>query len=89
MSVVRCWSVVVEGALVRVELEWLAAEVVAGLPPVGREEVRVLLDDVARRPEEWPAPGGEEAVDVFGGRCWVTVVAYVDGLEVRDVGWCG
>ncbi|MFG2404220.1 hypothetical protein ACGFR8_07750 [Streptomyces brevispora] len=73
----------------RVGLEWLAAEVVAGLPSAGREEVRLLLEGVLRRPEEWPVPGGEESADVFGARCWVTVVAYRGELEVRDVGWCG
>jgi hypothetical protein len=74
----------------RVDLEWLTVEVLAELPTLdGREEVRALIADVLRRPELWPTPGGEEAADVFGGRCWVTVVAYLDGIEVRDIGWCG
>ncbi|MFJ1695699.1 hypothetical protein ACIOHC_11195 [Streptomyces sp. NPDC088252] len=73
-----------------VELEWLAAEVMAELPTAdGRDEVRALIADVLRCPELWPAPGGEELADVFGGSCWVTVVAYLDGIEVRDIGWCG
>ncbi|MFF1962954.1 hypothetical protein ACFVW5_04900 [Streptomyces sp. NPDC058232] len=74
----------------RVELEWLATEVIAELPTAqARIEVRSLIVDVLRHPELWPAPGGEEAADVFGGRCWVSVVAYLDGIEVRDIGWCG
>ncbi|MFD9603833.1 hypothetical protein [Streptomyces sp. NPDC059970] len=73
----------------RVELERLAAEVVAGLPSAGREEVQLLLDDVVPRPEEWPAPGGEAMADVFAMRCWVSFVAYLGGAEVRDVGRMG
>lgn len=73
-----------------VQLEWLALEVLAELPNAGaRSEVEALLDEVAGCPWAWPAPGGEECVDFFGSRCWVSVVAYLDGLEVRDVGWCG
>lgn len=73
-----------------VQLEWLALEVLAELPDAGaRAEVEELLDAVASCPGQWPAPGGEECVDFFGARCWVSVVAYADGLEVRDVGWCG
>lgn len=36
-----------------------------------------------------PGTGGEEVADLFGARCWVSVVAYDDGVEVRDIGWCG
>lgn len=69
-------------------LEWLAAEVMAELPDRARVEVAAVLLDVAQHPGLWPAPGGEETADVFGPSCWVSVVAYADGLEVRDVGWC-
>ncbi|MET7527251.1 hypothetical protein [Streptomyces sp900116325] len=67
----------------RVELEWLATEVIAELPTA---QART---EVLRHPELWPAPGGEELADVFGSRCWVSVVSYRDGLEVRDIGWFG
>ncbi|MBK3596287.1 hypothetical protein JHN60_29345 [Streptomyces sp. MBT51] len=70
-------------------LEWLAAEVMEELPVRARGEVAEVLVEVARHPEWWPAPGGEETVDFFGPYCWASVVAYADGLEVRDVGWCG
>ncbi|WP_326734025.1 hypothetical protein [Streptomyces sp. NBC_01022] len=73
-----------------VRLEWLAAEVMEGLPSSeARAEVEVLLTDVAARPEWWPRPGGEEVADAFGVQCWVSFVAYLDGVEVRDVGWAG
>ncbi|MEE1804858.1 hypothetical protein [Streptomyces sp. BE133] len=72
-----------------VQLEWLAAEVMVGLPSdEARAAVRDLCAEVAACSERWPAPGGEEAADVFGSRCWVSIAAYADGLEVRDVGWC-
>ncbi|MFF8717139.1 hypothetical protein ACF07T_37780 [Streptomyces sp. NPDC015184] len=71
-----------------VRLEWLAEEVMAGLPSAGaRAEVQDLLVDVAGHPGRWPAPGGEEVLDAFGARCWISCVAYLDGLEVRDIGW--
>ncbi|MGW2182700.1 hypothetical protein ACWCXX_32395 [Streptomyces sp. NPDC001732] len=71
-------------------LEWLAAEVMDGLPSAAaRSAVKDLLVDVAKRPDRWPTPGGEDVVDVFGSRCWVSYVAYRDGLEVRDIGWAG
>lgn len=73
----------------RVELEWLALEVVAGLPPAGRTELRLLMNDLVRQPDAWPTVGGDEVADFFGVRCWVSVVAYRGVLEVRDVGWCG
>ena len=73
-----------------VQLERLAVEVLAELPDDDTQAaVQDLLHDVAGRSEEWPAPGGEEIADFFGPYCWVSVVAYADGLEVRDVGWCG
>ncbi|WP_326768625.1 hypothetical protein OG978_32540 [Streptomyces sp. NBC_01591] len=73
-----------------VALEWLAVEALAELPDdQARGEVQGVIDEVARDRSSWPAAGGEEAVDVFGSRCWVTVAAFADGLEVRDVGWCG
>ncbi|MGW2177698.1 hypothetical protein ACWCXX_06280 [Streptomyces sp. NPDC001732] len=74
----------------RAVLEWLAAEVIAELPTAqARDEVQELIDEVVQDPVRWPAPGGEDSADMFGSRCWVTVVAYLDGIEVRDNGWCG
>ncbi|MGW7712152.1 hypothetical protein [Streptomyces sp. NPDC054771] len=71
-----------------VVLEWLAVEALAELPDdQARAEVRQLIHDVAADPSSWPAPGGEDVVDLFGARCWVTVAAYVDQVEVRDIGW--
>ncbi|MEE1804886.1 hypothetical protein [Streptomyces sp. BE133] len=73
-----------------VRLEWLAADVMAGLPSAAaRAAVQDLLVEVTQHPDRWPAPGGEEAVDEFGAWCWVSYVAYRDGLEVRDIGWVG
>ncbi|MFF2964265.1 hypothetical protein ACFVT1_36480 [Streptomyces sp. NPDC057963] len=60
----------------------------AGLPcDKARAAVQDLLVEVAGRPERWPPPGGEEVADAFGAWCWVSFVAYADGLEVRDIGW--
>ncbi|MFD4862886.1 hypothetical protein [Streptomyces atratus] len=71
-----------------VQLEWLAAEVMAGLPSdEARAAVQDLCAEVAACPEQWPAPGGEEIADDFGAWCWISYVAYAAGLEVRDVGW--
>ncbi|MFJ5726234.1 hypothetical protein [Streptomyces sp. NPDC093149] len=73
-----------------VRLEWLAAEVMAGLPSdEARAAVRDLCAEVAERPERWPAVGGKEVADVFGAWCWVSFVVYLDGVEVLDVGWVG
>ncbi|WP_327349685.1 hypothetical protein OG772_20610 [Streptomyces sp. NBC_01321] len=71
-------------------LEWLAAEVMHGLPSdEARTVVNGLLAEVSARPGWWPEPGGEEFAEAFGSRCWVSFVAYVDEVEVRDVGWVG
>ncbi|MFJ4576863.1 hypothetical protein ACIP4W_36765 [Streptomyces sp. NPDC088846] len=71
-----------------VRLEWIAADVMAGLPSAAaRAAVQDLLVEVAKHPDRWPAPGGEEVVDEFGTRCWISCVAHSDGLEVRDIGW--
>ncbi|WP_329167825.1 hypothetical protein OG939_35955 [Streptomyces sp. NBC_01685] len=76
--------------MLSVRLEWLAVEVLDELPSdEARAAVQGLLVDVARRPEWWPQPGGEEVAEVFGALCWVSIVAYLDGVEVRDVGWAG
>lgn len=73
-----------------IRLEWLAAEAMEGLPSAGaRAAVQDLLFDIAGRPEWWPTPGGEEVAEAFGPLCWVTFVAYLDLVEVRDVGWAG
>ncbi|WP_250302037.1 MULTISPECIES: hypothetical protein [unclassified Streptomyces] len=73
-----------------VRLEWLAAEVMCELPSEeARRAVQKLLFDVAGRPAWWPDPSGEETADAFGASCWVSYVAYAEGLEVRDVGWAG
>ncbi|MYS32867.1 hypothetical protein K388_07134 [Streptomyces sp. KhCrAH-43] len=72
-----------------VRLDWLAAEVMNELPPGARTAVQDLLDETAGRPDRWPAPGGEEVAEVFGPLCWIVFVAYLDGIEVRDVGWLG
>ncbi|MFB6990886.1 hypothetical protein ACFC0C_25145 [Streptomyces sp. NPDC056178] len=48
-----------------------------------------MIDEVVQDPARWLAPGGEEVADVFGSRCWVAVVAHLDGIEARDIRWCG
>ncbi|MGW2478063.1 hypothetical protein [Streptomyces sp. NPDC001665] len=70
-----------------VRLDWLAVEVMNELPPEAKPAVQNLLTEVGRRPDRWPAVGGEEAAEAFGPSCWVVFVAYLDGIEVRDVGW--
>ncbi|WP_232837634.1 hypothetical protein [Streptomyces atratus] len=66
----------------------MAEDVMAGLPPAAaRAAVQDLLVEAAKHPDRWPAPGGEEVVDEFGARCWISYVVYRDGLEVRDIGW--
>lgn len=71
-----------------VRLEWLAAEVMGELPSTeARAAVQALLVDAAGHPDRWPAPGGEEIAHAFGTWCWISYVAYADGLEVRDIGW--
>ncbi|MCX5115498.1 hypothetical protein OOK13_45205 [Streptomyces sp. NBC_00378] len=71
-----------------VRLEWLAAEVMDELPSAeARTAVQALLVDTAGHPDGWPAPGGEEIAHAFGTWCWISYVAYADGLEVRDIGW--
>ncbi|MGW1658032.1 hypothetical protein [Streptomyces atratus] len=71
-----------------VRLEWLAAEVMDELPSAeARTAVQALLADAAGHPDRWPAPGGEEIAHAFGTWCWISYVAYADGLEVRDIGW--
>jgi hypothetical protein len=73
-----------------VVLEWLAAEAIAELPSTqARDEVQALIAELVQDPTQWPAPGGEEVANVVGSRCWVSVVAYLDEIEVRDIGWCG
>ncbi|WP_326737068.1 hypothetical protein [Streptomyces sp. NBC_01022] len=71
-------------------LEWLAMEVMHGLPSdEARVAVKGLLAEVAAHPDWLPDPGGDEITAVFGSQCWVSLVTYVDEVEVRDVGWAG
>ncbi|MET7344646.1 hypothetical protein [Streptomyces sp. NPDC005547] len=70
-------------------LDWLAVEVMKELPPEAIRAVEQLLADVAGHPDRWPAPGGEEAAEAYGKSCWIVFVAYLDGIEVRDIGWLG
>ncbi|MFD5728963.1 hypothetical protein ACFWMT_23070 [Streptomyces sp. NPDC058368] len=70
-----------------VRLDWLATEVMNELTTRARRAVQDLLTETARRPDRWPAPGGEEVAEEFGTSCWIVFVAYRDGIEVRDVGW--
>ncbi|WP_328374616.1 hypothetical protein OG372_00165 [Streptomyces sp. NBC_01020] len=74
-----------------VDLDWLAAhQVLDQLPGVAaRGEVLKLTSTVLADRDAWPAPGGEEVADFYGARCWASVVAYDDGIEVRDIGWYG
>ncbi|MET8537034.1 hypothetical protein ABZV67_35835 [Streptomyces sp. NPDC005065] len=73
-----------------IRLEWLATEVLHGLPSdEARATVQDLLVEVAGHPDWWPEPGGEEIAEAFGPRCWVSFVAYLDEVEARDVGWAG
>ncbi|MFD5786844.1 hypothetical protein ACFWH1_09440 [Streptomyces sp. NPDC127037] len=68
-------------------LDWLAVEVMKELPREAHGAVQQLFTEVAGRPDWWPAPGGEEAAEAFGSECWIVYVAYLDGIEVRDIGW--
>ncbi|WNI31482.1 hypothetical protein [Streptomyces sp. ITFR-6] len=71
-------------------LEWLAVQVMDGLPSEeARAAVQGLLVEIAGHPAWWPEPGGEETTDAFGALCWVSYVTYADGPEVRDIGWAG
>ncbi|MET9535325.1 hypothetical protein ABZY02_33005 [Streptomyces sp. NPDC006649] len=71
------------------DLDWLALQVLDELPGVdARGDVLKLISTVLADRDAWPAPGGQEVTDLFGARCWVSVVAYDDGIEVRDIGWC-
>ncbi|MFB8084956.1 hypothetical protein [Streptomyces sp. NPDC055992] len=59
------------------------------LPPEAHRAVQQLLAKVAGRRDLWPVPGGEEAAEAFGRECWVVYVAYLDGIEVRNIDWLG
>ncbi|MCX5114815.1 hypothetical protein OOK13_41485 [Streptomyces sp. NBC_00378] len=37
--------------------------------------------------DRWPVPGDEEIAHAFGTWCWISYVAYADGLEARDIDW--
>ncbi|MGQ4486031.1 hypothetical protein ACN6LM_002386 [Streptomyces sp. SAS_281] len=50
--------------------------------------VQPLLAEKVGRPNR-PAPGGEEVAEAFGPSSWSVFIAYLDGIEVRDVGWLG
>lgn len=73
----------------RVDLAFLVEEALAGLPEEGRREVMETIAGAVVRPSAWPAPGGWAGAFAFGPRSWVWFTAYLDGIEVLDVGWAG
>ncbi|MEV1082023.1 hypothetical protein AB0I98_27865 [Streptomyces sp. NPDC050211] len=73
----------------RVDLASQVEEALVELPERGRSEVMELIATALVRRESWPAPGGWDAATLFGPRSWITFAAYLDGIDLLDVGWTG
>ena len=76
-----------------VVFEDLGTEVMTELPPEGRREVLVLLEQVRADPYGWPDVADwssvEEVREAHGSRCWVQYRPQAGEVEVRDVAWVG
>lgn len=72
-----------------VDLAPRAEEALAELPAEGRQEVMETIAAALVQPESWPPPGGGDGALWFGPRSWVAFTAYLDGIEVYDLGWVG
>ncbi|WP_405909582.1 hypothetical protein OG742_37270 [Streptomyces sp. NBC_00828] len=73
----------------RVDVAVRVEEALAELPDEGRQEVMETIAAVLVRPGVWPEPGGWDVALLFGPRSWVAFAAYLDGIDVVDVGWVG
>ncbi|MEV6738640.1 hypothetical protein AB0N14_17595 [Streptomyces sp. NPDC051104] len=71
------------------DLAFQVEEALAELPDDGRREVMETIAAVLVRRDVWPATGSWEGALWFGARSWVQFVAYLDGIEVVNVGWAG
>jgi hypothetical protein len=57
------------------------------LPAPARQEVMEVIASVLVQRPSWPPPG--EAALAFGPQSWVVFVAYLDGIDIDDIGWAG
>ncbi|GHI04601.1 hypothetical protein AQI88_29735 [Streptomyces cellostaticus] len=73
----------------RVELAVQVEDALATLPDAGRQEVMETIAAALVRLDAWPDPGGWDAAVRFGSRSWVMFSAYLDGIDIIDVGWVG
>jgi hypothetical protein len=70
-----------------VDLAIRAEDTLDELPAPARQEVMEVIASVLVQRPSWPPPG--EAATAFGRRSCVVFVAYVDGIDIDDIGWAG
>jgi hypothetical protein len=70
-----------------VDLAVRAEDALDELPAHARHEVMEVIASVLVQQSSWPPPG--EAALAFGPRSWVVFVAYLDGIDIDDIGWAG
>ncbi|ELP61502.1 hypothetical protein PV735_31920 [Streptomyces turgidiscabies] len=73
----------------RVDLAFRVEESLANLPGKGQQEIFETIAAALVRPDSWPPPGGRHGAFYWGPRSWVAFAAYLDGIEVYDMGWAG